>query len=190
MSGDLFPAGPLHRLFFALRPDAQACAAIERVAAPLRVVHPRARWIAPARYHVTLLYLGEHAGERPDWVRCALAAAGGLAAAPFTLRFDRLAALGAPSRPALALAAADVPAALRALHETLRRRCLERGFKLEQAGNTLLPHVTIAYTGPKPALPTIDAVAWQSDHLELIQSVEGRPEHDVLGRWPLQPPDV
>lgn len=187
MAGDLFPAGPLHRLFFALRPDAQAGAAIERVAAALRVVHPRARWIAPARYHMTLLYLGEHAGERPDWVTRAHEAADGPTAAPFTLSFDRLAALGAPSRPALALAA-DVPDALRALHETLRRRCLERGFRLEQAGAALLPHVTIAYTDPKPVLPTIDAVAWQPGHLELVQSVEGRPEHDVLGRWPLIAP--
>lgn len=187
MSGDLFPADPLHRLFFALRPDAQACAAIERVAAALRVVHPRARWIAPARYHATLLYLGENAGERPDWVSRAHEAAAGLTTASFTLRFDRLAALGTPSRPALALVA-DVPDALRALHEALRRRCMERGFKLEQAGQALLPHVTIAYTDPKPALPTIDTVAWRPDDIELVQSVEGRPGHDVLGCWPLRAP--
>lgn len=189
MRGDLFPVGPLHRLFFALRPDARTCAAIEHVAAPLRVVHPRARWIASARYHMTLLYLGESAGERPDQVTRALEAADGLTAAPFTLTFDRLAALGQPSRPALALAG-DVPDALRALHEMLRRRCLALGFRLEQAGAALLPHVTIAYTAPKPALPTIDAVAWQPGHFELVQSVEGRPEHAVLGRWSLALPDA
>ncbi len=187
MHEDLFPTARLHRLFFALRPDAPAGAAIERVAAALRVVHPRARWVAPARYHATLLYLGENAGERPDWVSRAHEAVGGLTTAAFTLCFDRLAALGTPSRPALALAA-DVPDALRALHEMLRQRCLQRGFKLEQAGGALLPHVTIAYTDPKPALPTIDAVAWQPGHLELVQSVEGRPGHDVLGRWPLRAP--
>ncbi|HUD42357.1 MAG TPA: 2'-5' RNA ligase family protein [Dokdonella sp.] len=186
MHVDLFPTGPLHRLFFALRPDAPTAAAIERVAAPLRVVHPRARWVAPARYHATLLYLGENAGERPDWASRAHEAAVGLTTAAFTLRFDRLAALGTPSRPALALAA-DVPDALRVLHETLRRRCLERGFRLGQAGSALLPHVTIAYTDPKPALPTIDPVQWHPHHFELVQSVQGRAGHDVLGRWPLLP---
>ncbi len=188
MHGDLFAVGTPHRLFFALRPDLRTCAAIERVAAPLRLVHPGARWIRPARYHATLLYLGANDGVRPDWVTRAHEAADGLTAAAFTLTLDRLAALGQPSRPALALAA-DVPDALRALHETLRRRCLESGFKLEQAGTALLPHVTIAYTNPEPALPTIDAVAWRPDRLELVQSIEGRPEHDVLGCWPLIAPD-
>ncbi|WP_170185843.1 RNA 2',3'-cyclic phosphodiesterase [Pseudoxanthomonas dokdonensis] len=187
---DLFAAATpvLHSLFFALRPDPRQVAGIAERASQLHTAHPGARWVAPSRYHLTLLYLGQSQGRRDDRIQQAIAAAQGLQSAGFSLRLDTLKALGNPANPALALAGEVVPPELQHLWQQLRQRLLRQGVRLAPGeARTLLPHLTLAYTAPRPPLAAIAAESMRFDEFVLLSSVQRQPEYELLGRWPLLP---
>ncbi|HET6431301.1 2'-5' RNA ligase family protein [Dyella sp.] len=93
------PAGPLHRLFFALVPPEPVR---EQIAATARTLREegniQARWVQPARYHVTLAFLGDHPSLRPSLLEAARAAIGKVRVAPFTWQADQVASFQGAGR--------------------------------------------------------------------------------------------
>ncbi|MCD9026674.1 RNA 2',3'-cyclic phosphodiesterase [Luteimonas sp. BDR2-5] len=185
---DLFAAAvlPLHRLFFALLPDAAAQDAIQaawRHVAP-SLGDPRA---TPShRLHLTLLYLGETAGPRVDWIEAATRAAASLQATSFPVVLDRIASFQGSQPPTVLRAADDANPALLAFQRQLRDACRIAG--LRDAGHArFVPHVTLAR--PRIALPVPVAVAspvrWQATRFVLVHSIAGCRDYARLGEWAL-----
>lgn len=178
------PAEPLTRLFFALFPDAGECATLAERADALRVHFPRARWVAPQKYHLTFHYLGESAGPRPDWIQCARAAGSAWRAEALPIVLDELRLLGNPRRPALALCASRVDARVEQHWRDLREALLRAGFKQARHG-AFLPHATLAYLEPA-ALPSAPPpVTLLARECVLVQSVAGQEEYQRLQAWRL-----
>lgn len=187
MQDDLFgarPPEPLHRLFFAFVPDEHGLTVIAPVVEGVRSQFPNARWVSPSRQHMTLVYLGESAGRREDWIAQACAAMEGWRAGAFDVEFDHLRALGNPRRPALALTASRPSEALQVLWRDLQQRMRRAGFRGLQ-GNAFLPHLTVGYTDPSPMLPAVPAVRMQASVIRLLLSVEGAAAYACLREWPL-----
>src|SRR5512143_2060746 len=62
------PVHRMSRLFVALVPPTVVVAPLAAAVAPLRAAHPALAWVAPERWHLTLVFLG----NVPDEVRPAL----------------------------------------------------------------------------------------------------------------------
>ncbi|WP_426689650.1 2'-5' RNA ligase family protein [Rhodanobacter ginsengiterrae] len=196
VQSDLFGAtagrpAAVHRLFFALLPDAATRAWLAQAAQSVRAAHPalRARWVAPQRYHATLHFLGEHSSLRQDVVAAAVAAADRLAAEPFEWVLNEAASFHA-SQPPWILRSAGFPAPLQALWQGLRGALIlaGQGRHLERQ---LTPHVTIAYgDGHALAPAAIEPLAWRVERFGLLHSVSGRADYHRLAEWSLQPGGV
>ncbi len=185
--GNLFAPAPAatHKLFFALFPDDAECERIGSLATALHSAYPGARWIRPDRYHLTLHYLGESDQRRDDQVRDAIQAVQMLPAAePFAITLDHLRALGSPRRPALTLAASHVSPAMEAFWQALQERLIRAGFH-RHIGRTFIPHLTLAYVDPEPALGQVGSITLRPTEFRLIHSIQGQPDYEVLGRWPI-----
>ena len=63
------------RLFLAINLPASVIGAIDEQVAPLRAAAPGLRWIPPARWHLTVRYIGEQPLDQVAAVRHALDAA-------------------------------------------------------------------------------------------------------------------
>lgn len=177
---------PLHRLFFALLPDAVTREQLRQAAQTVQSGHPalRARWVNPARYHATVHFLGDHVALREDLVDAASKAAGKLRALAFEWTLD-----GAGSfhgrQPPCVLRSARVPDPLQQLWDELRQRLilLGQGRDIERHFS---PHVTLAYSrGEALAHTPIPPVHWLVNELALVHSVVGQADYEVLARWPL-----
>lgn len=176
---------PLHRLFFALLPSAEERGRVADAVDRLHATHPRTRWVNPARYHLTLHYLGESSGPRGDWIERAREAADGFDGEAFDLQLDHLLALGNPRRPALTLAASAASAELTRFWRGLQARVIRAGFK-DHVGRQFVPHLTVGYSEPQPATPAIAPVTLVPAGFVLVQSVEGQADYTFLGDWPLR----
>jgi 2'-5' RNA ligase len=185
LGGDSRPA-EVHRLFFALVPDAATRAELAHAAASLKAAHPglRARWVQPGRYHATLHFLGDHPMLRPDIVAAARGAADTVRCEPFAWTLDYAASFHGRQPPCV-LRSSAVPAPLQQLWQDLRRALilagqgghLERGFA---------PHVTVAYS--RSAMldaAAIEPLVWHVAELALIHSVVGQGDYQELARWSL-----
>jgi 2'-5' RNA ligase len=179
-------AGDAHNLFLALWPDA---AVRERLAHAARVAIGanglRGRRVDPARYHLTLHFLGRHDGLPQDVVARARAAADEVSAAAFTWRIDRVGCFRAARAP-LWLGCSQLPDALRALHAALAAALRRHGCVPARDG-PLLPHVTILRDARPPCTAVLESpVGWVVDEFVLIDSVVGTAApYAVLSRWPL-----
>jgi RNA 2',3'-cyclic 3'-phosphodiesterase len=175
------------RLFVAVDPPAGALVHLDEAVAPVRQDRPDLRWAPPARWHLTLAFLGEveerHLPElttrlarscaRHPVAELALAGAG---------RFDgRVLWAGVAGEvPALSRLAAAVAAAAR-----------RSGIAVEE--RRFRPHVTLARSRePVDLRPAVAALAgyagspWQADRVRLVRSVLGpAPRHEELASWPL-----
>lgn len=80
----------VHRLFFALLPDAATRGQFVGVTAALKANHSslRARWVKPTRYHATLYFLGDYPMLRPEIAAAAKDAADIVRGAPFAWMND------------------------------------------------------------------------------------------------------
>lgn len=170
------------RLFFALWPDdrlrGEIARAVHAVEAGREAI--AGNRVAPERYHLTLLFLGDlHAQYAP----LALEAAAGVSAASFELVLDRLGYF--PGAQALWIGPEKAPPEItglrRNLHEAMRSRRVPHERKI------LTPHITCLRKVPRePPLGRIEPLRWQVRDFVLLHSVlTGRPEYRVLARWPL-----
>lgn len=186
MPDPLVPA-PTDRLFFALRPDANASSHVGPVADALRTAHGLRSAVIPAtRWHVTLCFLGDFAGVPPAVLAAAEAAAGTLDGADaFDVVLDRAESFaGRPGRHPLVLRGGDdVLGGLLGFRLRLADALRANGLAFDN--RPYVPHLTLLYDSRSVVLQPVAPVTWRTDGFELVRSRIGRGKHEVLGRWAL-----
>lgn len=175
------PQRDSRRLFFALWPSDEFCAAIETLA--LSVVRASGgRPIPPRNFHVTLLFLGEIPAEKFPAIQQAGSALAGSPA--FQLEFDGIESWG---RRVLCLTSSTPPAAAIDLAERLRASLRSQLKQLDERPYS--PHITLARDLPRGRpIQKIETLLQQVNDYALVESVRdaGGSHYSVLERWPLQ----
>jgi len=185
LGGQAEPA-QTHRLFFALMPDEATRSAFARVAETLKATQPslRARWVAPARYHTTVHFLGDHPMLRDDIAQAAIRAGDALQAPAFDWTIDYVAGFHGREPPCV-LRSTEVPPALQQLWGNLREGLIRAG-QGAHLSRTFTPHVTLGYSrgGLLPQTP-VGPLAWRVDQLALVHNVVGQGDYRLLHTWRL-----
>src|SRR4051812_7895113 len=89
-----------HRLFFALRPPAPVALVIEQVVTQLKAAgRVHGRWLDPAKYHITLHFLGTYEHFPDDVQARATAAAAHCTEQVQVVEFDRVATFARDRSP-------------------------------------------------------------------------------------------
>jgi RNA 2',3'-cyclic 3'-phosphodiesterase len=165
------------RLLFALRPDLAAAVRIHALALRLGEVYGlTGKPLALERLHLTLVFLGDHAGLPAQLLAAADAMARDLRGAPFELAFDRVMSFEHRGDAPLVLCREDHCAPLEALRRQLGADPAH-GFK---------PHITLRYDPHRIALQEVAPISWNVTEVLLIRSLIGRGRHEVLERYPLR----
>lgn len=177
---------PGNRLFFALWPDEATRSACADAARLLRLrMQPRGAPSVAERYHLTLLFLGDHVAEAAE--TAARQVASRVRARPFTLRLDHAGSFRNRAVPWW-LGSREPPPALSTLYERLREAQLRARVPVEPM--RFSPHLTIHRNAGAPLPPTlISPIEWPVHDFVLIRSHIGRGPvvYEQLGRWPLDP---
>ena len=173
-------------LFFCVFPDAAACEAIAVESDGLRVEHSlTGRALEASRLHLTLHYLGQHAGLRQDIVEAACTAAAQVSQSPFGVTLAHASSFGngQDRRPCVLLCPEERPP-VHALWRELGTRLMAAGLgrSLERQ---FTPHVTLLYDTHVLQPQAIDPIHWQVRDFALVHSVVGRAEYRVLKSWSL-----
>lgn len=187
LAGFSAPTGSLHRLFFALWPDAAVRAGIDEATSRLLAEHePGGRRIGPHRYHLTLQFLGDYAELPPSLVEQASVAAASIELAPFELVLDRAGSFRNRSIPWW-LGCEDFPDGLQHLWDGLGHALARTGVRV-RSGKTLVPHVTVLRDARQPLPQTpVEPLRWTVDSFVLIHSELGaRSVYAEAGRWTLR----
>ncbi len=179
----------LHRLFFALWPDDALRERLARASAALRQrENPAGRWLQPARYHLTLVFVGDFPQALPPGLAEGVAAAAArLRSRPFELLMDRAGSFRNREIPWW-LGPSTEPPQLRELFQRLREEL--RSARLPYDANLrLTPHLTVLRNAgrvlPVTPIPSLD---WNVGEFVLVHSIVGpQSEYRLLGRWPLDP---
>ncbi len=175
----------VHRLFFALLPDAATRVQFVGVAEALKN-HPalRARWVKPARYHATLYFVDDYPMLRPEIVTAAREAADVVRGAPFAWTLD-VAASFRGRQPPCVLRSSVMPEPLQRLWADLCLALTRAGLG-GQAERSFTPHVTLAYSqGIRIDDTPIEPIVWPLREFALIHNLVGQGDYRVLGRWAL-----
>lgn len=166
------------RLFFALWPDETTRAALRHWTQPLKK-QLSVRWVRPAHYHVTLVFLGPVPLAQIEPLQ-QLAAA--LPFAPFELALPRLEFWPRPQ--VLCLAADAVPQPLAQLVENLNGVARQLGLPVER--RPFRPHLTLARKVRQGlAEPGAPQLAWPVREYCLVESrlSAAGPDYKVLRRF-------
>ncbi|SFK86700.1 2'-5' RNA ligase [Geodermatophilus ruber] len=175
-----------------MTPSPAARADLDLALAPLREAPGGPRWTSPARWHLTLLFLGQ---VPPDAVDDLVAAAGPAVAPtpPLTLRLAGGGRFGSRRRPqicwagvsgdgdALTALAARLATAARGLHLPVEERPFRAHLTLGRwrpgrPGDGDLPERLAGYQGPD----------WPVTEVELLESHLGpEPRYDRVAAWPV-----
>jgi 2'-5' RNA ligase len=177
---------PLHRLFFALLPDAATRHEINHAAAQVQQQHPglRARWVRPERFHATLNFLGDFSVVPDEVLAKAMAAADGVHSVPFNWTLDYVASFRGREPPCV-LRGAEVPQALLALWRSMHAALQGTGLHL-RSERQFTPHVTLAYARQAlPAATPVTPVVWQARRFALVRSLVGQGSYQTVGSWAL-----
>lgn len=176
----------IHRLFFALMPDAAMRHEINHAAALVQQQHPelRARWVKPERFHATLNFLGDFPTVPDQVLEKAMAAAGRLRANSFAWTLDYASSFRGREPPCV-LRGSQVPEPLLGLWRDLHASLSQAGLYL-RTERQFTPHVTLAYgrhelSGATPVTP----IVWQIAGFVLIHNVVGKGNYRILGSWAL-----
>ncbi len=177
-----------NRLFFALTPPRTIGPAIAQVAQSLRTTQDLGgRLINPARYHITLYFLGDEVTA--DVESAAMRAASELRSAPFNLKLDCAGSFNNPQIPVW-LGPRDTPNELAQLEETIRKKMAHLPRVRQPRFN---PHLTIIRNANRK-LPSqvIEPIEWAVSEFVLIRSVlnERPARYDVLARYALCGPPL
>ncbi len=175
-----------HRLFFALYPDADAAAQIERVARHLHGTHRlRGNPLAAERFHVTLHFLGDYLDVPRNVVAAANEAAATVVMPPFEISFDHASSFRRPRNMPFVLGGGKDAATLMAFHRTLGMALQKVGLgRYLEAHYT--PHVTLLYDDRCVAEEPVETIAWTAREFVLVDSLIGQGRHVPLTRWPLR----
>jgi 2'-5' RNA ligase len=178
---------PQQRLFFALRPPPEAAAAIQFAADQLRAAGAiSGKWLKPSKYHITLRFLGTHAGVPPELVAASERAASGVSGSVLEVVLDRAASFQRSRQaPCILLAAPDAQAVLGEFGSELGAALAAQGIRGQDDRN-YTPHLTIAYGALATHAPVaIAPIAWHAREFALLLSHVGSGVHEVLRSWPL-----
>ena len=177
---------PTDRLFFAVFPDAGTAARISGLAQQLRGEHGlKGRALAPERFHVTLQFLGDHAGLPPDMVTSARGAAATVRMPAFDVSFDSVMSFHRPGKRPFVMRGGAQLAALAGLQQALGASMRDAGLgRWVQPHFT--PHLTLLYDTHPVERQAVEPISWTAREFVLMHSLIGKKTHLPLGRWPLQ----
>lgn len=174
-----------HNLFFGLLPEERTLQRMVQEVERLRVAHDlQGRWIKPARYHMTLHYLGTFSELPEELVSRACQGASEIRMSEFDLVLDRA---GHFAQGVGWLGSAQTDPSLQQFWEALRV-ALTRAHVRIQGHATFKPHVTVLRDARRglPAGP-IEPIVWPVREFALIDSQLGsHNEHVVVQRWRLR----
>jgi RNA 2',3'-cyclic 3'-phosphodiesterase len=186
-------AKPL-RLFAAVDIPPRAVRAVEEAVAPWRELFPRAKWVPPENWHVTVKFMGRTYPRLVSWVHDALRdAAAGIR--PFRVSLRGLGVFPGPSRARVFwVGLADRDGGLAALARAVED-ALSKEFPPEK--RPFSAHLTVArFNPPVPMREQSDALAearvepspFRVGSLTLYRSHLGRPSarYEPLERFPLR----
>lgn len=174
-----------HHLFFAILPDSDTAARIERLARQLHTEHGlKRKLLRTERFHVTLHSIGTYPGFPRHIASWAQAAAATVAMPAFDVVFDHAGSFRrkAGDRP-FVLFGGDV-AALKELHAVLGTTLEKAGFKCNPT-SSFTPHVTLLYDRCEVDERVVEPVRWTAREFVLMDSLVGKSQHVPLARWPL-----
>lgn len=187
MHQDLFGSSQsvVHNVFFGLMPEDATRARMMETVELLRTTHdPQGRWLKPARYHMTLHFLGTFSELPEDRIAAAIRAAEGMRAPAFDLVLDRA---GSFSGGIGWLGCARTEPPLQQLWDELRQ-ALAREHVSAKGHARFMPHVTVLRDSrkPMPDVP-IKPIHWPIREVMLIDSQLGdRNDYRPLGGWQLE----
>ena len=188
MHQDLFGRSPsvVHNVFFGLMPDDASREGMVEAVQSLRTMdhEPQGRWLKPARYHMTLHFLGTFSELPADRIAAAVRAAGELRTPAFELVLDRA---GSFSGGVGWLGCARIAAPLQQLWEELRQ-ALAGEYVATKGHARFVPHVTVLRDARKPIPDVpIEPIRWTVRNVMLIDSqLGGQNEYRPLGSWQLK----
>jgi RNA 2',3'-cyclic 3'-phosphodiesterase len=162
-------------IFFAVLPDLEAKARIARLAQEHGLPGSA---VAPARLHVSLHWVGDHATPA-DATEAAKRAAAAVDMACFRIAFDRVQSSSGRQQIPIVLAGGDELVGLLMLREMLadRLKCrVKSGFT---------PHLTFLYSDHEIPELVITPISWIVRELVLLRSRRTQDYHDQLGRGAL-----
>lgn len=172
-----------HRLFFALWPTDEVRAALAQAVEASPLLRDAGRRVAPAKYHVTLHFLGGWAHMPDEVLERARAAAAKSRCAPFHLVVERA---GGFQGARVGWLAPSGNSGLDALWSDLGR-VLEAADVPRRAHDRFAPHVTVARdVRGRLGEAAVDPISWPVEDFVLVHSHDGR--YDPIGRWPLVAP--
>ena len=175
------------RLFFALLPSAGAAASIAGLAPRLRAeLRLSGRSIDAARWHVTLIHLGDFAAMPFDVVEAASRVAATIPQPPVEIVLDRAGSFRrARGSAPFVLLADERSGGVVGLHQTLGQALADAGLACESK-RPFAPHLTLMYGDHAVEARPIEPIRWMAHELVLVHSLIGQGQHITLGRWPLQ----
>jgi 2'-5' RNA ligase len=191
--GPLGPSGPArkprraarkpHKLFFAIRPNADDAKEIASLGAALDQRYKiGGEPLRPDRLHITLHVIGEY-DETPQAVIDAARQAGdAVVADAFDVVFDR--AMTFTGAKAYVLGGGEGVAPVRDLWLKLGIELANVFSSLKKSSFT--PHMTLSYNGRPLAEQPIEPIRWAATELVLIDSHVGKTFHEPKGCWPLR----
>jgi RNA 2',3'-cyclic 3'-phosphodiesterase len=174
--------------FFAILPDGNACAHVEkRIGGLGNALGLRGKPIPSHRLHVSLHPFAGYAGIPAATVTSAMRnAANAIRMPPFRIEFDSAASFGGGERPPLVLRHSDDLPALSWLYERLGIEMRKAG--LRPGGKSFTPHMTVLYDDTVVRDRAVEPVAWTVGEFVLVHSFRnnrGERQHQHLARWPL-----
>lgn len=177
------PARVPVKLFFAIRPEAQAGVAIETLGATLKTAHRlRGRAIGRERLHNTLAAVHDIGTLSQNMAR-AKAIGDRLWRRSFSVRFDWTGSFrGGDRGHPLVLRGDNGLEPLVEFRADLRARMLRAGFAVD-AGYT--PHVTLLWADQCVAEYPIAPITWTVREFMLTASLQGYSRHIDVARWSL-----
>lgn len=171
----------LQRLFFALWPDAAALERLDGLAAEA-AARCGGRRMRRDSLHLTLAFIGAATPAQRELLE---AAAGGVRAAPFDLRLDRLGWW--PHNRVLWAGAHETPSRQHRLFDAMRDRLATAGFEPDR--RPWVPHVTLVRNARGDRLPDFgEPLCWTVREFSLVASrlQPSGARYAVLNRWSLR----
>ncbi len=173
---------PTDRLFFAVRPDAEA---VEAICSVRRKLCERAGLsgpeVPPEHFHVLLWRVADYVvPPTAEDIDAIVRQASTIERPPFRVSFGWAKSLG---RGALVLCAGRGGAELEDLSTRLRYALTEPGTEVKHA---LRPHMTLMRSEQLLTERRIGAIGWTVREIVLVHSLLGKATHRVVGRLPLR----